>query len=470
MTIVDLTDFFPFTWIVHFVRAFVVFNISHTVLKNKYNTFITFISIMTAGMIYSYLNLTFTIKNADVKDEVLIMICYYAILFAVVCLVTSGKLFTKLFSIIFSLTAYLSFTFIYEILKNLLVSNSNLSGLNKQVLLADLFGDALFVFAGSFVWAFIIKIINSKTKNNISYRSKFSLLLLFPAMHLASGLISYIPYMQYSSRMLKDYYPKETTEILLTVFTIICMVIDIFIIFFIDYVEKIEENNIKKDREIVKNTMDYHQMLMMKQEKQEFRKIKHDFANIITTAKGFIEINKPEKALHILSNTNEDLIGLAGFSICSNETINTVLYIKKIQAEKSNIDLNIEIEENAAVLIDDYDLCRLLHNLIDNEMNAVSQLDVDRCCKIFIKINDEILSIKTENKYRNFKTKHSKKSDEHGNGTGIIKSIVSKYNGKYACNQFNGVWNAETLLDNKKLANSTPPPEFWADFKVMNRC
>src|SRR3546814_4678744 len=86
----------------------------------------------------------------------------------------------------FSLTAYLSFTFIYEILKNLLVSNSNLSGLNKQVLLADLFGDALFVFAGSFVWAFIIKIINSKTKNNISYRSKFSLLLLFPAMHLRS--------------------------------------------------------------------------------------------------------------------------------------------------------------------------------------------------------------------------------------------------------------------------------------------
>ncbi len=46
MTIVDLTQFFPFTFIMHLTRALVVFNICHTILKNKYNTLVTFFSII----------------------------------------------------------------------------------------------------------------------------------------------------------------------------------------------------------------------------------------------------------------------------------------------------------------------------------------------------------------------------------------------------------------------------------------
>ena len=86
---------------------------------------------------------------------------------------------------------------------------------------------------------------------------------------------------------------------------------------------------------------------LFKEEKQEFRKIKHDFANITTTAQGFIEIGKPEKALEILNRTNDDFSELAGFSLCINETINTIIYIKKNQAKKNNINLLAEINETA---------------------------------------------------------------------------------------------------------------------------
>ena len=54
MTIVDLTQFFPFTFIMHLTRALVVFNICHTILKNKYNTLVTFFSIIVPCMIFSY--------------------------------------------------------------------------------------------------------------------------------------------------------------------------------------------------------------------------------------------------------------------------------------------------------------------------------------------------------------------------------------------------------------------------------
>lgn len=44
-------------------------------------------------------------------------------------------------------------------------------------------------------------------------------------------------------------------------------------------------------KEIMKNTLNYNQMQMLNDEKQEFRKLRHDYLNIIATAKGFIEIN-----------------------------------------------------------------------------------------------------------------------------------------------------------------------------------
>lgn len=74
--------------------------------------------------------------------------------------------------------------------------------------------------------------------------------------------------------------------------------------------------------------MAYQQLLIRKENQKKFRKAKHDYVNLISAAKEFIEIGKPEKDLEILQRTNDDITGLSRFSLCSNKTVNTIIYEK----------------------------------------------------------------------------------------------------------------------------------------------
>lgn len=461
-TLINMVDLFPFGIIKVFFSAFAVYNICYSLQKSKFNSVLTFLLIFSARVA------AYSIHAIDITNSVYMLInllLFYGIVFIILCITTTHNLRNKITLIVFCLLSHFTITMISGLTDVLAAGGDFNKYINPETGLVD----ERFTYAYTYIIHLIITVITSylfsgilkilKNKNRTQNSKTLNILTFFPVTHIIIFVfgISLAP-VQTEAQYIFD---KDTDKIIFIIYSslmIIILIFDTLYSFIINRIEQIIEKNNKYEKELLKNTMDYHQMLMLKQEKQEFRKIKHDFANIITTAKGFIEIDKPEKALNILSNTNEDLIGLAGFSVCSNETINTVLYIKTAQAEKNNIDLNIEIEENAAVLIDDYDLCRLLHNLIDNTMNAVLQLDSDRYCKISIEIDSEQLLIKTENKFNNSDSKRkNKKSSDHGNGTGIIKSIASKYNGKYTYNQTNNVWNTETFLINKKPANSTPP-------------
>lgn len=455
MTIVDMRVFFPWTWLIHLVRAFVAFNIAHAVLKNKYNTLVTFLSIILPCMLYSYCMLSSSVIPENRANEWFIVIGYYAALFVVLIFATTGNIFAKLFTTVFALIAYLCGSISYNLLVSICIDRSIIvrQGLASEVPLAEFMACSLFIFASSFIFVFFIKFVKTKTKRSFFYRSKLSFLFLFPATHILSVMVvTYAPLLA-SEDMSSPFLPAETY---VAAFSIICMLLDCLIIFLVDYIEKIEQENIEKERELVKNKLDYQQMVMLKKEKREFRKVKHDFANILSTTKGFIEIGCPEKALDLLQSTNNDLMELAGFPVCSNETINTILFIKHQQAENHKIPFVSEISENYAVQVDDYDLCRLLNNIIDNALNAVYPLRGNPICKISIDIDADRIIIQSENTFEDSQPPRSKKSGEHGNGIGIIKEIARKYGGNYTVRRMDGVWYTETVLENKKLL-STPP-------------
>ena len=152
------------------------------------------------------------------------------------------------------------------------------------------------------------------------------------------------------------------------------------------------------------------------------------------------------------------LTGLAGFPLCSNEAINAILYVKQQQAKNSGIKFTADISEHYAVLPDDYDLCRLLNNIIDNALNAALTARENRQCRIEIAIDENEITIKSENNFIEKRTKP--KTGDHGNGIGIIKEIAAKYGGEYVSRQENDVWYTQTTLANKKSSNSIPSPNF----------
>ena len=53
MIVVNMTEFFPWAFILHLARALIVFNIVHTMLKDKYNTVVTFLSVVGGYMAIS---------------------------------------------------------------------------------------------------------------------------------------------------------------------------------------------------------------------------------------------------------------------------------------------------------------------------------------------------------------------------------------------------------------------------------
>lgn len=461
MKTVILTQFFPWTFLMHLIRALIAFNVSHTLLKDKYNIFVTFISVMGISMLYSYFSMYFTKRNT----EILILILYYILIFSILCFTSAGTILQKAMAALFSYIANLSGSLFFSFITQLLFKETAELMVSYKMPLVYFLSYNLFEYAFSFVFIIILKIFISKKEKNQNSNLKYAFLMLFPATHIfgvmqeISGFINI-----YSAKDNPTLFTQRNFEKYSVFFTFICLIIDFSLFFIIDHFEKIEITNKENQKYMMKNQLDYYQVQLQKQENNSFRKIKHDYINITNTAKGLIEIGQPEKALKILSKVNDDMQTVSGFSICSNETINTIIYAKKQQAQLKGINLETNIEETSAVLINDYDLCRILGNIIDNALNAVALSDNEKLCKIDIDIDDEKILIKTENSF-NPKQNKIKKSELHGNGIGIIKDIVSNYYGDYSARQEKNIWFTETYINNINIADSaTPPP---ANFDLM---
>lgn len=439
-TMIDLTNFFSLTVLMHFVRMFVVFNVAHVTLKDKYNSFVTFISVIVTGLTCSCISLAISRPNL----EIIYMLVIYTILALVLHLVTEGPFISKIFCSIIGIANTCLSNLCFAVFAKPVLGEDVSILFSYEVPLIYYLCMVLFNLAFSYIFIFIIVLLSKKRENSSKYKLRHALFFIFPISHIFTA----IPV----AKTLLNSTNSDFLEFINIFFTFQCLLLDTILIFVIDYLDKVENEKVQKEREFLVNTMTLEQVEMFKEEKQEFRKIKHDFSNIIATAKGFIEIGKPEKALSILSDTDEHLMGLAGFSACANETLNTVLYIKLKQANKKGVELSSEIDEQNGILIDDYDLCRLLHNLLDNCINAAAN-SIDKLCKISIEITDALITATTENSYNSSKSseQNDDKSSEHGNGIGIIKNIAKKYNGSLNVEKSNNIWITTVVLENRKF-------------------
>lgn len=442
--IIDITNLFPYRIIILFAYSFACYNIAHSVLKDKFNSFITLIAIFIARILTSVA--FFNRESIDALGYP----AFAILLFVILTYLTVGKISYKIICILFS--------FISQFLSNMLTGfmqvlvyqgkesteifesdNPNLYHL--YVFLAS----AIIMVAVSFLFSSILKLFNTR-KSSLSNKRIYAYISFLPFSHI---LIMVFPLLSVPD----DYQntPGFISAIDLPVIIMIGVILlfDCTFPFVIDYFEKVEKQNIQNKKELIKNKLDYQQMQMLNDEKHEFRKLRHDYLNIISTAKGFIEINKPEKALLLFQNISDDLTGLSGFSVCSNETINTIFYTKIQQAKAANIKFTVNIDENYAILIDEYDLCRILCNLIDNALNAAKLSNLDKLCDFYLTINEDCLIIESKNNFTSTKQSKPDKSALHGNGIGIIKEIISKYDGTYLAKQECNVWFTEVKLKNK---------------------
>ena len=131
-----------------------------------------------------------------------------------------------------------------------------------------------------------------------------------------------------------------------------------------------------------------------------------------------------------------------------------ILNSKLLEAEKLGINININVDK-ITFSDNNYDLCLILGNLLDNAIEASSQVNDNKWICITILKNNNIMNINISNNYsispvekngKLYTTKLDKRS--HGLGLDSVKQLVEKNEGVFNYKYENNIFEANVTLFN----------------------
>ena len=425
--IVNLMQFEGWTIFYHVIKVLITYNVSRALLKNKYNQILTFVCFFV--LIFGFAGFTIFLSSRITMEifeiiEVVFFLFNIPLVYAFCHFFYEGKISTKIVSSVIAVFTYPTIAALFKVLITAFLPDWSTHLYSYEVPAFFVVAYSSLGFFASFLIVLILKLTKTKHNSKFSYQTKYCWFYFFPVSHWVTN----VAFQVLSKHITEDAFANRLQSTSSAIY-IFLVVIDFALIFFIDHFENLEIKNVQNELTKAKNELDYSQIELLKEEKQNFRKIKHDYLNFLTVAQGLIEIDQKEKALTLLKDTTNELMSVSNIPLCSNETINTALYIKQNQAKQVGIDVNVNITENYPLKLSDYDVSRILFNLLDNAIEAVNEIDKDnKNINLNIEINENELNIYCDNLCSGKKTY---RSAERGNGMKIIKDIVKKYKGSF---------------------------------------
>lgn len=176
---------------------------------------------------------------------------------------------------------------------------------------------------------------------------------------------------------------------------------------------------------------------VMQERIEAVRRYRHDLAKHIRTLEKLLENSqKKDGTQEYMEDLKERYTQLRKEEYCADEVVNSILSIKKEQCEVKKIPFEIQVEDTTYGEIRDVDMVGLLHNLLDNAVEAEEHIPQEGVRGIYFSMGkkDGNVWIDVENyicpgEKVVFKTKKEVPED-HGIGTKIIDSLIHKYDGK----------------------------------------
>lgn len=447
MEIIDTYQIFPYVLITSAVYGFFVFAVVNTILehKNKIPSYLICLAFIGARF------LTYVLKANLPIAYVLFLFPVTLIAFIIITLLCySDKTLRKVMAVLCGFLTYFFVISLGVIVGDMIIPEQiaqveeELSVISDSVLFTYVFSESWDFFC-AFITAFLIKLLQNKAHVRVNSSDKYAFLLLFPVSHLLLFVIAYVGWAYFvlmSDSQAGFFYAFFAV-------TLIAFVVDIVTFFVAEKMEKTDIQNKLYEKQLLQNRLDYNEVTFINKNKEELRKIRHDMSNILLTVKSLVETDKNDEAISILNSATDDLSSIEGVPICSDSTLNALLSIKKQQAEKQGINLSVDIEEDFGIKINNYDICRIIGNLLDNAVEAAGETR-DKFVKIKIRISENTFFIKTENSCASTVKKIYKRKDR-GNGQKIIWEIVKKHNGNFTFKSLNGIYRTETTLINASV-------------------
>ncbi|SCG83638.1 signal transduction histidine kinase regulating citrate/malate metabolism [Proteiniborus sp. DW1] len=168
---------------------------------------------------------------------------------------------------------------------------------------------------------------------------------------------------------------------------------------------------------------------------------RHDFLNHLQVVYSLIELNEYTEASNYIETVYKDIIKVNRSLKTSNAAINALLQAKLVDCENKDILVELHIDTRLEnLIVPDWEMCRVLGNLIDNAIDAVKEskekgfinieiVEIDSNYVFTIRnsgksIPKEMLDSIFEPGYT------TKRNRGEGMGLAITKKITQKYNGK----------------------------------------
>lgn len=185
------------------------------------------------------------------------------------------------------------------------------------------------------------------------------------------------------------------------------------------------------------------------------RRYRHDLAKHIQTLEILMEkYAQPEQLRECIEDMKSEYDSVRKDIYCHDDLVDSICSIKNDQCREEDIPLEIKISETFYSGIQELDMAALLHNLLDNAIEANLRIPKEEKRGIWFSMDregDEVL-LQVDNQIRggekvDFRTK-KKQKEEHGIGMQIISSVVEKYHGKktYTVDEEAGKMRVEIML------------------------
>lgn len=183
----------------------------------------------------------------------------------------------------------------------------------------------------------------------------------------------------------------------------------------------------------------------------KLRMDRHDYLNHMQVVYGLMELEEYDEMASYLKKIYKEMLKTGKAIKTSKPAINALLAAKTSESDSKGIELLIEVKSDLKNLhIEDWELCKILSNIIDNAERALGESEKNEK-KIRVNINETkeeyILDIENngpeipeELMNKIFKKGFtSKKEEGHGMGLAIVSEIVEANKGEI------GVKSDETM-------------------------
>ena len=167
---------------------------------------------------------------------------------------------------------------------------------------------------------------------------------------------------------------------------------------------------------------------------------RHDYLNHLQVVYGLMEMEEYDELRNYLQPVYKDMLKTGKALKTSKPAINALLKAKMDEAESKGIDVYIEVKSNLQDLhVEDWELCKVLSNLLNNAMTALSEKSGEK--KIELEITEDRESylftvsnngpmIPKEMQESIFKQGiTTKKGEGHGMGLYIVSNVLKSYKG-----------------------------------------